>query len=147
MEAVLRALVQRVTYAEVIVDGQSVSRIGRGYLIFLGITHADDRAIADRIVKKLTSLRIFPDDDGKINLSLSQVDGELMIVSQFTLYADTSRGNRPGFSDAAAPSHAEALYEYFISRCKLSFPVASGVFGADMKIHLTNDGPFTILLE
>lgn len=144
----MKAVIQRVAEAAVTVDSKVISSIGQGFLVLLGVTHEDTKEEADRIVKKMTNLRIFSDEQGKINLSLKDVGGSLLIVSQFTLYADCSRGNRPGFTLAANPKLAEELYEYFIEKCKEQIPnVQSGSFGADMKVSLLNDGPFTIILE
>lgn len=144
----MKVVVQRVSGAEVKVDDKVVGSIGRGYLVLLGVGNGDTREDADRIAAKLINLRIFPDENDKINLSLADVDGELLVVSQFTLYADCRKGNRPNFINAAKPDEAEALYEYFLKilREKVS-SVECGVFGADMKVSLVNDGPFTIILE
>ena len=138
----MKAVIQRVSSASVTVDGEIVGQIQKGYLVLLGVTHDDTRAEADRIVKKMVNLRIFSDENGKINLSLKDVDGSLLIVSQFTLYADTRHGNRPGFTFAAKPELAEELYEYFIAKCREQIPVVEhGTFGAHMDVALTNDGP------
>lgn len=144
----MKAVIQRVLSASVRVDGTVVGSIGRGYLVLLGVMQGDTKAEADRILKKMIGLRIFPDENGKINLSLSDVGGELLVVSQFTLCADTRKGNRPSFVNAAPPQAAEELYEYFAAEAAKSVPVVSkGRFGADMKVELVNDGPFTIILE
>lgn len=144
----MKAVIQRVTHASVTIDGQVHGAIEKGYLVLLGITHEDDEKTADRIVKKLINLRIFSDENGKINLSLKDVGGSLLIVSQFTLYADCTHGNRPGFTNAAKPEQANQLYEYFVARCREQVEnVQTGSFGADMKVELLNDGPFTIILE
>lgn len=144
----MKCVIQRVSRASVCVDGQAVGKIGRGFLVLVGVGSLDTREIVDRIVAKMTALRIFADENGKTNLSLKDVGGELLIVSQFTLYADTSHGNRPGFTGAGSPKLAEELYEYFIERCRASVPVVEhGSFGADMQVELVNDGPFTIILE
>lgn len=144
----MKAVVQRVTNASVTVDGEVISEIGKGYLVLLGVGKEDDEQTCERIVKKLIGLRIFEDADGKTNLSLGQVDGSLLIVSQFTLYADCRKGNRPSFIEAGPPEMAERLYEYFISLCEKEVKnVGRGKFGADMKVALTNDGPFTVILE
>ncbi|MCI7099203.1 MAG: D-aminoacyl-tRNA deacylase [Lachnospiraceae bacterium] len=144
----MKVVIQRVQRASVTIDGQVHGAIGKGYLVLLGVGHEDDEKTADRIVKKMINLRIFPDENGKTNLSLKDVGGSLLVVSQFTLYADCSHGNRPGFTNAAKPDHANALYEYFVSKCREQVePVQTGVFGADMKVELVNDGPFTIILE
>ncbi len=144
----MKAVVQRVTNASVTVDGEVISEISKGYLVLLGVGKEDDEQTCERIVKKLIGLRIFEDADGKTNLSLGQVDGSLLIVSQFTLYADCRKGNRPSFIEAGPPEMAERLYEYFISLCEKEVKnVGRGKFGADMKVALTNDGPFTVILE
>lgn len=144
----MKAVVQRVTNASVTVDGEVISEIGKGYLVLLGVGKEDDEQTCERIVKKLIGLRIFEDSDGKTNLSLGQVDGSLLIVSQFTLYADCRKGNRPSFIEAGSPESAERLYEYFLSLCEKEVKnVGRGRFGADMKVALTNDGPFTVILE
>ena len=144
----MKAVIQRVSSASVTVDGEIVGQIQKGYLVLLGVTHDDTRAEADRIVKKMVNLRIFSDENGKINLSLKDVDGSLLIVSQFTLYADTRHGNRPGFTLAAKPDMAEELYLYFVEKChEAGLPVSHGQFGAHMEVELLNDGPFTIILE
>ena len=145
----MRLLVQRVSKASVEVDNKIIGKIDKGFLVFLGITHKDEEEIADYLVKKLLNLRVFEDENGKMNLSLKDVEGRLLIISQFTLYADTKKsGNRPSFTDAAKPEHAEKLYEYFIKKCKEErVNVQTGKFGADMKVELINDGPVTIMLE
>jgi D-tyrosyl-tRNA(Tyr) deacylase len=144
----MKAVIQRVTSASVRVDGQTVGAIGRGYLVLLGVESDDTRENADKLSKKLTALRIFEDENGKINLSIQDVNGSLLIVSQFTLCADTSHGNRPGFPFAADPETANALYEHFSKKCReAGLPVENGIFGAHMEVELINDGPFTILLE
>ena len=144
----MKTVIQRVTRASVTVDNEVVGKIGKGFLVLLGVGNMDTKETVDRIVSKMTALRIFADDNGKTNLSLKDVEGELLIVSQFTLYADTSHGNRPGFTNAGSPKLAEELYEYFIERCRTSVPVVEhGSFGADMSVELVNDGPFTIILE
>ncbi len=144
----MRFVIQRVTEAAVRIDGETVGSIGKGYLVLVGIASGDNEAIADKMIKKMVGLRIFDDENGKTNLSLSSVNGELLLVSQFTLYADTRHGNRPGFTNAAKPDQAIPLYEYLIQKAKESVPVVEqGVFGADMKVSLVNDGPFTIVLD
>lgn len=144
----MKAVIQRVTKASVRVDGQTVGSIDRGYLVLLGVAAEDTREMADKMVRKLVGLRIFEDECGKINRSIADVGGSLLIVSQFTLCADTSRGNRPGFSDAADPETANALYVYFSKKCReAGLPVENGIFGAHMNVELCNDGPFTIILE
>lgn len=144
----MKAVIQRVSRASVTVDGQVIGAIDQGYLVLLGVAQGDTRETADRIVKKLLSLRIFADENGKTNLSIRDVNGSLLIVSQFTLCADTRHGNRPSFTTAAAPDMAQELYEYVIDLCRSqNIPVEHGSFGADMKVELLNDGPFTIILE
>lgn len=144
----MRVVLQRVAHACVKVDGQVIGQIGKGFLILLGVAGTDTEAAADRMADKICKLRIFEDADGKTNLSLADVEGELLIISQFTLYADCHKGNRPSFIKAGAPDKANELYEYFISRCRQYVPtVEHGSFGADMKVELLNDGPFTLVLE
>lgn len=144
----MRAVVQRVREASVTVDGAVTGSIGKGYLVLLGVGEGDTKADADRIVKKLVNLRIFSDENDKINLSIQNVEGSLLVVSQFTLYADCRHGNRPSFTQAAKPDLAEELYEYFMEKCRETIPVvAHGVFGAHMDVRLWNDGPFTVILE
>lgn len=144
----MKMVIQRVLDAKVVVDGEEISSIRKGFLIFLGVGKGDTQEQADKLVKKMTGLRIFSDAEDKINLALKDVQGEVLIVSQFTLYADTHKGYRPSFIEAAAPEDAEALYEYVIEQTKKEIPtVQTGKFGAAMKITLTNDGPFTIILE
>lgn len=143
----MRAVVQRVTSASVTVEGQTVGRIGRGFLVLLGVRTTDETADADYIIKKVSGLRVFKDDCGKMNLPLKDVEGELLVVSQFTLYGDARHGNRPAFIDAALPEKAVPLYEYVVSELRRSFRVETGVFGAEMLVSLVNDGPVTILLD
>lgn len=144
----MRFVIQRVTQADVTIDGNIYSKIGKGFLVLIGVSDEDTEAVADKMIKKLIGLRIFEDADGKTNLALKDVDGSLLLVSQFTLYADCRKGNRPSFVKAGAPAHAEALYQYVIESCKKEVPVVkTGVFGADMKVSLQNDGPFTIVLD
>lgn len=134
--------------ANVVVEGDKIGEIGKGFLVFIGVEDSDTKEIADKLVKKLIGLRIFEDENGKTNLSLADVEGELLLVSQFTLYADCKKGNRPSFIRAGKPEMAEAMYEYIIEECgKQIKNVQTGKFGADMKIELRNDGPFTILLD
>jgi D-tyrosyl-tRNA(Tyr) deacylase len=141
----MRALVQRVTEASVEVDGQITGSIGRGILLFLGIHEADGEANADYLVNKVTNLRIFPDPEGKMNLSLRDISGEILVVSQFTLYGETKKGNRPSYSEAARPEVAVLLYDYFVKVCReTGIRVSTGVFQADMKVRLINDGPVTL---
>lgn len=144
----MRFVIQRVTQADVTIDGNIYSEIGKGFLVLIGVSDEDTEAVADKMIKKLIGLRIFEDADGKTNLALKDVDGSLLLVSQFTLYADCRKGNRPSFVKAGAPAHAETLYQYVIESCKREVPVVkTGVFGADMKVSLQNDGPFTIVLD
>ena len=144
----MKFVIQRVSHASVTVDGTVIGTIGKGYLVLIGVGQGDTRAEADRLVKKMLGLRVFPDGNGKINLSLKDVDGELLLVSQFTLYADCSHGNRPGFTNAGDPKLACELYKYIIESCQGQVSkVGTGSFGADMKVELVNDGPFTIILE
>jgi len=144
----MRLVIQRVNRASVVTEGEEVSSIGKGLLIFIGIADGDNREMVDRYVKKLSGLRIFEDENGKTNLSLTDVGGEILAVSQFTLYADCRKGNRPSFINAGKPDLANELYEYFKSECVRTFGgVKSGIFGADMKVELENDGPFTILWD
>jgi D-aminoacyl-tRNA deacylase len=139
----MRALVQRVSEASVTVGGEEVARIGRGLLVLLGVRRGDTEADADRLSRKLLALRVFEDDAGKMNRSVRDVGGELLCVSQFTLYGDTRKGNRPSFVDAAAPEEAERLYE----RVREALSARGGVFGARMAVALVNDGPVTLLIE
>ena len=141
----MKFVIQRVSHASVTVHEETIGRINQGYLVLIGVGKEDTREDADRLVKKMIGLRIFSDENGKINKSLKDVNGELLLVSQFTLYADCRHGNRPGFTEAAGPDMANELYEYIIE--KEVAVVERGEFGADMKVELLNDGPFTILLE
>ena len=144
----MKLLVQRVSSAQVDVDSKTVGKINNGFLALVGVTHTDTREIADYLVKKLCNLRVFKDENSKMNLSIKDVDGELLIVSQFTLYADCQHGNRPSFVNSAKPDMANELYEYFVERCRKEVKnVETGIFGADMKVSLLNDGPVTIMLE
>lgn len=144
----MRVVLQRVKEAKVSVDGQITGSIGRGYLILLGVEEEDTTQTADKMIDKICKLRIFQDEKGKTNLSLADVDGELLVVSQFTLYADCKKGNRPSFTKAGSPDMAKALYEYAVNRCKMyTDKVEQGVFGACMEVALTNDGPFTLMLD
>ena len=144
----MRAVVQRVTQASVTVDGELLGRIGKGLLILLGVADGDTRELTEKMADKICRLRIFEDENGKTNLSLADVGGELLVISQFTLYADCRKGNRPSFTGAARPETAIPLYEAFIARCRESgLPVETGEFGADMKIDLLNDGPVTIVID
>lgn len=144
----MKLVIQRVTHASVKVDGNITGEIEKGFLVLLGVGQDDTEEIARKMADKMMRLRIFSDENDKINLSLSDVNGKLLIVSQFTLYADCKHGNRPSFIYAGKPDKAEALYEYFKAYCRKSeIDVKSGVFGADMKVELCNDGPFTIILD
>lgn len=144
----MRFVIQRVANAEVAVNEETIGKIGKGYLVLIGIAENDTREIADKLIRKMIGLRIFEDENGKTNLSLSDVDGSLLLVSQFTLYANCKKGNRPSFIEAGEPKMAEEMYEYIIEKCRESVPVVErGQFGADMKVSLTNDGPFTIILD
>lgn len=144
----MKLVIQRVSEAKVEVDKKIIGKIGKGFLVLLGVTHTDNKETANSLFKKLSKLRIFQDENEKMNLSIKDVEGELMVVSQFTLYADCSGGNRPSFTNAAKPEYAKELYEYFIQLCKNEgFKTETGEFGADMKVSLLNDGPVTIILE
>ena len=144
----MKLIIQRVKYAKVEVDGKIVGNIQRGFLVLLGVTHNDTMENADYLVKKVCNLRVFEDENGKMNLAIKDICGELLIVSQFTLYADCSNGNRPSFTNAAKPEIANELYEYFCKKCsENNIKVEKGIFGADMKVSLLNDGPVTIILE
>lgn len=144
----MRFVIQRVESASVEVSGEIMGRIGRGFLVLIGVSAQDTEAVADKMVRKMTGLRIFDDAEGKTNLSLDAVGGGLLLVSQFTLYANCKKGFRPGFTEAGPPEMAEALYEYIIAKCREVVPdTQRGVFGAEMKVSLVNDGPFTILLD
>lgn len=144
----MRCLVQRVSEASVAVNDKILGEIGKGFLILLGVCDTDNEDIADKMVQKILAARIFEDSEGKTNLSLSDVDGQLLVISQFTLYADYRKGNRPSFIRAGKPEHAKGLYAYFLKKCRETVPVvAEGEFGADMKVRLLNDGPFTILYD
>lgn len=144
----MKIVVQRVKNAQVEVDKKIVGKIEKGFMVLLGVTHTDTKAEADYLVKKLCKLRVFTDENEKMNLALKDVGGELLIVSQFTLYADCTQGNRPSFINAAKPEQANELYEYFCQECeKNGIKVEKGIFGADMKVSLVNDGPVTIIIE
>lgn len=144
----MKFVIQRVTHASVKVEGDIVGKINKGFLVLIGVGNEDTKEEADRLIKKMIQLRIFEDENGKTNLALKDVGGELLLVSQFTLYADCRKGNRPSFTNAAKPDLAEELYEYIIYECKKQVNlVEKGVFGGDMKVDLQNDGPFTIILE
>ena len=145
----MKIVVQRVKNAKVDVDGKTVGKIEKGFLVLLGVTHNDTKEQADYLVKKLCKLRVFKDEKNKMNLSLKDIGGKLLIVSQFTLYANCSDGNRPSFIEAAIPEQAEKLYNYFCKECKEKYgiEVEKGIFGADMEVNLLNDGPVTIIIE
>ena len=144
----MRFIIQRVKHASVTVEGEVIGKIGRGYMVLIGVCDADDEAVADRMVDKMIKLRINRDSEGKTNLALADVDGGLLLISQFTLYANCKKGNRPSFVEAGSPEHAEALYEYILERCRERVPVVEkGSFGAEMAVELLNDGPFTIILD
>lgn len=144
----MRFLIQRVNKASVSVDGEITGSIGKGFLVLIGIGSGDTEDVANRMVKKMAGLRIFADENGKTNLSIKDIGGELLLVSQFTLYADCKKGNRPSFVKAAGPDMADRLYRYIIDKCSEEFQVVEkGVFGADMKVSLENDGPFTVMLD
>ena len=144
----MRFVIQRVRHASVTIDGEISGKIERGFLVLIGVAESDTKVIADKMIKKMLGLRIFEDEDGKTNLSLADVDGQLLLVSQFTLYADCKKGNRPSFIKAGKPDMANEMYEYIISECRNNVKIVeTGSFGADMKVELLNDGPFTILLD
>ena len=144
----MKFVIQRVLEASVKVNEEIVGQIDKGFLVFLGVGQNDTKEIADKLVKKLVGLRIFEDENGKTNLSLADVDGQLLLISQFTLYANCKKGFRPSFTDSGAPDMAEKLYEYIITQCKETVPIVEkGCFGADMKVSLINDGPFTVVLD
>ena len=144
----MRFVVQRVNEAAVVVDGKTIGQIGKGFLVLIGVSDEDTKEIADKMVKKMLGLRIFDDENDKINLSLTDVGGELLLVSQFTLYANCKKGYRPSFIEAGAPDMANEMYEYIIGKCRdAGYHVETGEFGADMKVSLLNDGPFTIILD
>lgn len=144
----MRALLQRVTSASVTVNGRITGQIERGFVILLGVTHSDTNAEADWLANKLSGLRLFEDEAGKMNLSLADVGGEFLVISQFTLYGDARKGRRPSFTNAARPEQAEPLVDYFCDKLRQNgFPVATGVFGAHMKVEIHNDGPVTLMLE
>lgn len=144
----MKFVIQRVKHASVTVEGEVIGKIGNGFMVLIGVCEEDDKVIADKMIKKLIGLRIFKDENGKTNLDLHSVGGELLLISQFTLYADCKKGNRPSFINAANPEKANTLYEYIISECKKQVEVVEkGEFGADMKVELLNDGPCTIVLD
>lgn len=144
----MRFVIQRVTESNVKVDGEVIGQIGKGFTVLIGVADSDTKEIADKMIKKMLGLRIFEDENGKTNLSLDQVQGELLLISQFTLYANCKKGNRPSFIEAGKPDMAEKMYEYIINQCRKQVSVVEhGKFGADMKVSLINDGPFTIVLD
>jgi len=144
----MRFVIQRTTGSSVTVDGKITGSIGSGFCVLIGIAENDTTEIADKLIRKMLGLRIFEDENGKTNLNLETVGGELLLISQFTLYADCRKGNRPSFSNAGNPVMAEEMYQYIIAKCRESgFKTETGVFGADMKVNINNDGPFTIILD
>lgn len=144
----MKFLIQRVTGASVEVEQKCIGQIHKGFLVFIGVSETDTKEVADKLIKKLLGLRIFEDENGKTNLALKDVDGELLLISQFTLYADCRKGNRPSFVHAGNPTLANELYEYIIQACREQIDVVeTGEFGADMKVSLLNDGPFTVILD
>lgn len=144
----MRFVIQRVTSANVSVNQETIGNIKKGFLVLIGIEDSDSKEIADKMIKKMIQLRIFEDSEGKTNLALKDVNGELLLISQFTLYADCKKGNRPSFVKAGNPDFANQMYEYIISECKKNIEIVqTGSFGADMKVSLCNDGPFTIILD
>lgn len=144
----MKFVIQRVQHASVTVENEVIGKIGRGYMVLIGVSDSDDEAVADKMVDKMIKLRINEDAEGKTNLSLADVDGGLLLISQFTLYANCKKGNRPSFVEAGSPDKANALYEYIIEKCRERVPVVEkGSFGAHMAVELLNDGPFTIVLD
>ncbi len=144
----MRYVIQRVSEAKVTVDGKTIGQIQKGFLVLIGISNSDTKQIADKMTKKMLGLRIFEDQNGKTNLDLKTVGGQLLLISQFTLYADCKKGNRPSFINAGDPKMADELYQYIINICKQEVPIVEqGKFGADMKVSLLNDGPFTVILD
>ena len=144
----MKFVIQRVNNASVTINEKIVGKINKGFLVLIGVSNDDTKEIADKMIKKLIGMRIFDDENGKTNLALADVDGELLLVSQFTLYANCKKGNRPSFINAGAPDMANEMYEYIIEKCREMVKVVeSGEFGADMKVKLENDGPFTIVLD
>lgn len=144
----MKLVIQRVTHASVTVDNNVIGKIGKGYMVLIGVSDTDTKEIADKMLDKMIKLRIFEDENGKTNLSLADVGGELLLISQFTLYANCKKGNRPSFIESGSPDHANALYEYIIEKCKERVDVVEqGEFGAEMKVELLNDGPFTVILD
>ena len=144
----MKFVIQRVTEASVTVDNNVIGKIEKGYMVLIGVSNSDTKEIADKMINKMIALRIFDDEDGKTNLSLDDVDGQLLLISQFTLYASCRKGNRPSFTDAGSPDMAKEMYQYIIDECRKKVDVVEqGEFGADMKVSLLNDGPFTIVLD
>ena len=144
----MKFVIQRVQHASVTVDNEVIGKIGKGFMVLIGVSEEDNTEIADKMIKKLIGMRIFEDENGKTNLSITDVNGSLLLISQFTLYANCRKGNRPSFIEAGNPTLANQLYEYIIEQCKKEIPnVQTGIFGADMQISLINDGPFTIVLD
>ena len=144
----MKFVIQRTTQASVSVDGEVLGKIQKGFVVLIGVSNEDTKETADKMVRKMCALRIFEDEDGKTNLSLADVGGGLLLISQFTLYADCKKGNRPSFIKAGAPDMANDMYEYIIEQCRKYVPIVErGRFGADLKIQLLNDGPFTIVLD
>lgn len=144
----MRFVIQRVSHASVTIEGRVHGKIEKGFMVLIGVGQNDDETIADKMVQKLIGMRIFEDENGKTNLALKDVDGQLLLISQFTLYANCKKGNRPSFIEAGSPQRANELYEYIISKCKEEIEVVErGEFGADMKVELLNDGPFTVILD
>lgn len=144
----MKFVIQRVSKSSVTVDGEIIGQIGKGLMVLIGVSEEDTAEIADKMVKKMIGLRIFEDENGKTNLALADVGGSLLLISQFTLYANCKKGNRPSFIEAGSPDKANTLYEYIIAKCREKVPIVEkGSFGADMKVSLINDGPFTIVLD
>ncbi len=144
----MRFVIQRVTHASVSVEGETIGKIGKGFMVLIGVSNDDTREVADKMIKKMLGLRIFEDSEGKTNVSLADVNGELLLISQFTLYANCKKGNRPSFFEAGEPNMANEMYEYIIEKCKeAGYHTEKGSFGAYMQVDLLNDGPFTIVLD
>ena len=144
----MKFVIQRVSHASVTVDGEICGKIKKGFMVLIGVGKDDDETIADKMISKLINMRIFEDENGKTNLALKDVGGQLLLISQFTLYANCKKGNRPSFTEAGSPDKANALYEYIIGKCREEIEVVEkGIFGAEMKVELLNDGPFTVLLD
>jgi len=145
----MRVVIQRVKNAQIKVENKVVGKIEKGFVVLLGVTHEDTKEKADYLVKKVCNLRVFSDENDKMNLSIKDIEGQLLIISQFTLYSDCTQGNRPSFMEAAKPEFANELYEYFCKQCEEKYKVTTqkGIFGADMKVDLLNDGPVTIVIE